>query len=56
MGVWPERSALFAMIGESSFCINDLPGFHIALDEVARQVSSNYRGVTSCSMLLEEVI
>jgi hypothetical protein len=56
MGVWSERSGLFAMIGELSFCINDLPGFHSALDEVARQVFLNYRGVTSGSMLIEEVI
>ena len=44
------------MMGELSFCINDLPGFHSALDEVARQVFLNYRGVTSGSMLMEEVI
>jgi hypothetical protein len=43
------------MIGELSFCINDLPGFHSALDEVERQVFLNYRGVTSGSMLIGEV-
>ena len=56
MGVWPERSGRFTMIGELSFCINNLPGFHSALDEVERQEFLNYRGVTSGSMLIEEVI
>jgi hypothetical protein len=56
MGVWPAMSVLFAVGGELSFCINDLAECRGALDEVARQVSLNYRGVTSGSMLIEEVI
>jgi len=47
MGVWSEKSALFAMVGELSFCINDLFGFRSGREGGARQVFLNYRWTTS---------
>jgi hypothetical protein len=43
-------------MGELSFCINDLPGFRSAREEVAHEVVPNYRGATSESMPIEKVI
>lgn len=49
MGVWPERSGLFAMGGELSFCIKDLAACRGDLNEVARLGLGNYRGATTAA-------
>jgi len=44
------------MVGEASFCIDDLAGVHSAPDEVARQEVPDYREVISGSMLIEDIV
>lgn len=56
MGVWPETSGLFTMIGELSFCINDLASYRGDLKEVARLVLGNYRGATSVEGSIRKIV